>query len=181
MNKALTILLLATALFTSCKKKPEDAVANAMKHYTEINNKQKDYTVKRVDDITSAAIGTITGYYRDEEVKKIVSEYFTDTSRTFTEYYFDDGMLIFILKQSFVYNRPRTYTEEKARAQGDSVWYDDKKTRLDISRFFFANNKLVKWFGPDNKEVSNKSWAFTNKETTLWAETIVLIKELKEQ
>ncbi len=181
MNKTLTILLFAIVLFSSCKKKPEDAVAEAMKHYNEINNKQKDYKVKRVDDITSAASGTITGYYRDEEVKKIIAEHFSDTGRVFTEYYFDDGMLIFILKQNFVYNKPRTYTEEKATAVGDSVWYDDKKTRLDMGRFFFANNKLVKWFGPDNKEVSAKSWAFTNKEAALWAETILLIKELKEQ
>ena len=181
MHKALTVLLLAITSFTACKKKPDDAVADAMKHYTEINNKQNDYKQKRVDDLTSAASGTITGYYRDEEVKKIVAEHFSDTCRTFTEYYFDEGMLIFIIQQNFVYNKPRTYTEEKAMANGDSVWYDDKKTRLDISRFFFSNNKLIKWFKPDNKEVPSNTWAFTNKETGLWAETIVLIKELKEQ
>jgi len=181
MNKVLTILLAAVTCFSSCKKKPENVIADVTKHYTGINAKLKDYTVKHVDDITSAASGTITGYYREDEVKKIEAEHFSDTCRTFTEYYFDDGMLIFILRQNFVYNKPITYTMEKANAGGDSVWYDDKKTRLDISRFFFSNNKLVKWFAPGNKEVPATSWAFTNKEAALWAETIILIKELKEQ
>lgn len=181
MNKVFKLFLLAIICFSSCKKKPANVVADIMKHYQEINKKQKDYTPKHVDDITSAAGGTITGYYRDNEVKKIVSEHFTDTCRTFTEYYFDEGMLIFILRQNFVYNKPVSYTEEKAKEKGDSTWYDDKKTKMEISRFFFYENKLVKWIGPDNKEIDAKSWAFTNKESALWAETIVLMKELKEQ
>jgi len=181
MKNAWIILLITIVSAPACNKKPENIVAGVMKHYEEINRKQKDYKVKRVDDITSAASGTITGYYRDDEVKKIVAEHFSDTCRTFTEYYFDDGMLIFILRQNFVYNKPISYTEEKATALGDSVWYDDKKTRLDISRFFFSSNKLEKWYTPDGKEVPKKTWAFTNRETALWAETIVLMKELKEQ
>ena len=181
MSRYLLVFIVAIICFTSCKKKTSNVIADVNKHYSEINNKQKEYKSKRVDDITSAASGSITGFYREEELKKIVSEHFTDTCRTFTEYYFDDGMLIYIFRQHFVYNLPASYTEEKAMAKGDTAWYDDKKTRLEISKFYFSNNKLVKWIGPNNKEVTPNSWAFTNKESALWAETIVLVKELKEQ
>ena len=181
MRKFSMLLFIMFASFASCKKKPENIIADIMKHYKAINDKQKDYTVKHVDDITSAASGTITGYYRDDELKKIVAEHFTDSSRTFTEYYFDDGMLIFIFRQNFVYNCPMSYTEEKARAKGDSVWYDDKKTRLDIDKFYFNLNKMIRWVGPDDKEIHPQSTRFINKEPELWAETIVLMKELKEQ
>jgi hypothetical protein len=173
---ALTVLLFA---FAACKKKPE-TVDSILKHYQEINKKLKDYKVKHVDDLTSPAPGSITGYYREDEVKKIVGEHYTDTCRTFVEYYFDDGMLIYVVKQNFVYNVPDTLTEEKARARGDSVWYDDKKTRLEVSRYYFSDNKLFRWVGPDGKGIPRKDWG-PYTEATLWAQTIVLIKELKEQ
>jgi hypothetical protein len=181
MPKILQLFLLSLICFSACKKKPENIMADIVKHYKEINSKQKEYTQKQVDDITSRAGGTIIGYYRDEEIKEIISQHFTDTCRTFTEYYFDDGMLIFILKENYIYNKPASYTEEKAREKGDSAWYDDRKTRLEISRFYFNKNKLIKWVAPNNQEIPDNTWTFTNQESILWAETLVLMKELKEQ
>ena len=179
MKKSVLIALLFLACISSCKRKPEDVVADASKKYAAINEKLKDYTYKRVDDITAPGAGTITGYYREEEVKKVYGEHYTDTARTFTEYYFDDGMLIYIMKQDFKYNRPASYTEEKAKAQNDSVWYDDKKTRMEVTRFYFDKNKLVKWIAPGNHDVSRTEGDFLDMESRLWAETVILIKELK--
>lgn len=156
-------------------------MADIKKNYTEINNKLKDYTRKQVDDITSPGGGNITGYYRDEDIKKISSQHFSDTNRVFTDYYFDDGMLIFITEQNFVYNKPSTYTEEKALAQNDSVWYDDKKTRMEISRYYFNDNKLIKWLNPDNIDVAVNTTQFINRQSKLWAEAVVALKQLKEQ
>ena len=65
MNKYFCVLLLLVIGFSSCKEKPEDAVANAIKKYEAINNKLGDYKPKTVDDITSRAAGTIRGYYRE--------------------------------------------------------------------------------------------------------------------
>ena len=172
-------LLLFVGLF-SCNKKPEDVVTDVKKKCAAINRKLNDYTPKTVDDIVSKSKGTINGYYRSEEIKKIISEHYTDTDRVFTEYYFDDGMLIFISSQDFKYNCSDTITEEKAKARNDSVWYDDKKTKLEISRFYFNKNKLVMWIMPDGKEVAPATANFIDKESILWGETAILIKELKE-
>ncbi len=180
MSKYLSIFFLFVIGFSSCKEKPEDALANAKKKYEAINKKLDDYKSKTIDDITSKAAGTITGYYREDELKKIHAEHFTDTDRVFSEYYFDDGMLVFIEQQDFVYNKPNTYTEEKAKANNDSVWYDDKKTKMEISRYYFYKNKLLKWLKPGNKEVAPATAEFIDKESVLWGETVILIKELKE-
>jgi hypothetical protein len=179
MKRFFAIAMLLFIGFSSCKKKPEEIMADIKKNYTAINNKLKDYKPRRVDDLTNKAQGSITGYYRDEEVKKIIGEHFTDSSRTFSEYYFDDGMVILIIKQHFIYNKPASYTEEKARANNDSVWYDDKKTRLETSRFYFHKNKLIKWVRPDNTEVQPATADFIDKESLLWGETAILIKQLK--
>ncbi len=181
MRQLLVIFLLSFFCLSSCKKKQEDILADIKKNYTHINEKLKDYTRKQVDDLTTVNAGSITGYYRDDEVKKITAERYTDSNRVFSEYYFDDGMLIMAVKQNFVYNKPTSYTEEKAKAYGDSVWYDDKKTRMEVSRFYFNKNKLIKWIDADNVDIAVNSNDFSTKQSELWAETVILIKELKEQ
>jgi hypothetical protein len=165
----------------SCKRKPEEILTHINTRYKEINEKQKDLKEKHVDNLTASGSGAITGFYKDEELKKIISEHYTDSNRVFTEYYFDDGMLIFILKQKYVYNYPISYTEEKAKARNDSVWYDDKKTKLEIDRFYFDKNKLIKWVDDENYETPPDSTDFIDKQSELWAETVILIKQLKEQ
>ena len=181
MIKYLFSVLLLVVFFSSCKKKPEDVVTDVNKTCEKINKRLKDNTSKRVDDLSSKAPGSITGYYREAEVRKVYAEHYTDTNRVFDEYYFDDGMLIFVMEQNFKYNKPNTYTEERAKANNDSVWYDDKKTRLEVTRFYLNKNSLVKWTLPGNKEVLPSSSEFIEKEPMLWAEAALLIKELKEE
>jgi hypothetical protein len=181
MRNFFIVALLLVFGLSSCEQNPAETLPDIKKKYEKINDNLNDLTLKQVDDITSAGGGNISGYYKGKEIKKINWQHFTDTNRTFTEYYFDDGMLIFALEQNFVYNRPVTYTEEKARANNDTIWYDDKKTKLENSRFYFKKNKLIKWVAPGNKEMPAKTVEFTNKESELWAKAALLIKQLKEQ
>jgi hypothetical protein len=180
MTRSSIALVLFIAFFASCKQKEGDIITDIKKKSGEINKNLKDYKIKRADDLTTTAKGAIIGYYREDEVKKISSERYTDQNRTFSEYYFDDGMLIQIIQQQFVYNRPVSYTEENAKANNDSEWYDDKKTKLEVNRFYFSKNKLIKWV-VENKDLSVSPQNFTDKESELWAETAILIKELNEQ
>jgi hypothetical protein len=180
MNRFIIIIILSVICFTSCKQKEGDIIADIKKKSSEINKNLKDYKVKHADDITTSAKGAITGYYRDEEAKKILAEHFTENNRKFSEYYFDDGMLILIVKREFIYNRPITYTQENAKINNDSEWYDDKKTKLEINRFYFSKNKLIKW-DLDNKEIAVSHQNFTDEESQLWAETLILMKQLKEE
>ena len=181
MNKYIAFLFLSFICLTACKQKPEDVVASVNKTTAKINKKLPDYKQKQVDDITSPAKGNITGYYRDDEVKKVYTEHFSDTDRIFASYYFDDGMLIYVQEQNYKYNCSDKITPEIASAHHDSVWYDDKNTRLDINRYYFDKNKLIKWEPP----VINGKPAYTSdiltKESLIWAQTLVLLKELKDE
>ena len=170
--------VIAVTCFSACKHKPADVIADAKKKCTGINNDLKDYTAKHTDDLTSTDPGTITGYYREEEIKKIYAEYYGKNDRTFTEYYFDDGMLICVLVQDYVYNKPNTYTEEEAIKNKDSVWYDDRKTKLEPSSFYFSNNKMIKWYDA-GKEIPPADTEFIYKQSKLWAQALILMKELK--
>jgi hypothetical protein len=181
MKKSIALLVMILTCLFSCKQRQEDILAGIKKNVGKINDNLKTYTRKEVEDLTSRTPGNVTGYYRDNEVKRVDASRFTDTSRKFTQYYFDDGMLIYVMEQNFVYNKPMTYTEEVAKANKDSVWYDDKKTRLLVNRFYFNKNKLVKWINADNTDMPVNDIDFINRESIVWAEAAILLKELKEQ
>lgn len=145
-----------------------------------INTKLKDYSMRKVDDLVVEGTGVVTGYFRDEEVKKVLTERYGTESRMFTEYYFDDGELIYVLQQEYVYNKPNTYTEEVAKFQGDSVWYDDTKTKLEINKYYLSDNKLIKWTGPSDNDVPVNIADFTRKEPLVLAEALMALKKLKD-
>jgi hypothetical protein len=91
-------------------------------------------------------------------------------------------MLIYVVRQEYVYNKPQSYDEDYAKANNDTEWYDDKETRLEVSKFYFDKNKLIKWINGSNQneDVAPNDPDFTNKESSIWAETVILIKQLKE-
>jgi len=183
MKRLIVFLMLGTLPFAACKKKQEDVLADIKKNTATINEKLKDWSKRHIDDLTSRGNGNITGYFRDEEIKKIESQHFGEKDRTFTEYYFDDGMLIYIMEQKYVYNAPISYTEELALSNNnDSNWYDDAKTKLQVSRFYFHKNKLVKWIdgARDGEDVAVNDADFMAREQSMWAETIIKLKQLKE-
>jgi hypothetical protein len=101
------------------------------------------------------------------------------TRRTFAEYYFDDGMLIYVMTQDFIYNKPNTYTEEVARFQNDSEWYDDSKTKLEINKYYFNDNKLIKWTGPSSSDVPVNIADFSKEEPVILARAVLALKQLK--
>ena len=181
MNKYAALLCFSLLCFAACKQKPDDVIASANKKVAAINKKLPDYKQKVVDDITSPTKGNITGYYRDDEVKKVYAEHFSDTDRIFASYYFDDGMLIYAEEQDYKYNCSNKITPEIAAANHDSVYYDDKKTRLLVSRYYFDKNKLIKWEPPVVNGKPAPTGDLIAKESLLWAQTLVLLKQLKDE
>jgi hypothetical protein len=174
MNKLLIVLVFVVLAITACKKKQGDILARIGKNTEQINSKLKEYTLKQVDDIVSEEHGVVVGYFRDDEAKKVSTQHFGD-------YYFDDGMLIFVHSEDYVYNKPTTYTEEVALAANDSDWYDDKKTKLEINRYYFNDNKLIKWTGPGSNDVPVNIAEFTQREPTILAQALIALKQLKAE
>jgi len=181
MKRLLLLLFIAITSFTACKKKQENILASIAQKRDKINSKLKDYTLRKADDIVTNGQGVITGYFRDEEAKKITTEIYAPERRTYTDYYFDDGMLIYVICQDFIYNKPNTYTEQLAKWHNDTEWYDDTKTRLEINKYYFNDNKLIKWTGPSSTDIPVNIADFTRKEPILMAQALVALKQLKEE
>lgn len=181
MKNTFLIAFIALIALGSCQKKQENVLASIREKREEINANLKNYITRQVDDIVSKDRGIIQGYYRDKEAKKISTQHFGREKRNFVEYYFDDGMLIYVVSQDFLYNKPNDYTEEVAAMKNDSVWYDDSKTRLEINKYYFSDNKLIKWTGPSDNDVPVNIAEFTQKEPEIIARALLALKQLKSE
>ncbi len=181
MKRIFLLVFIAIVCGTACKKKEVDIVASITQKREKIDHKLKEYTLRKADDIVSAGHGAITGFFRDEEAKKVSTQFFGTEKRSFTDYYFDDGMLIYAESQDFIYNNSTTYTEELAREEHDSNWYDDSKTKLEINKYYFDDNKLIKWTGAKSTDVPSNIADFTKQEPLIIAHALVALKQLKEE
>jgi len=56
-----------------------------------------------------------------------------------------------------------------------------KKTKMETNRFYFNKNKLIKWIGNNNKDLSVSAQNFADKESELCLEALMLIKQLEEE
>ncbi len=180
MRKVITLFLIILLGMFSCKENSGE-IKDILEKCREIDKDSKDYTLKIMDGFPNPENNTIKGYYKGKDPSLLVIESYRDTCRIFTHIYFNANEIICAVEQKFVYNKPNTYTEEIAKAQNDSVWYDDKKTILKTGSMYFKENKLNKWLTNDNAEIPSSSSLFANKQDEIIEEALLAIKMFKEK
>ena len=109
--------------------------------------------VKRDLPDESAEGGELIAYFKDADLRKLSAKFFGETGKAAEEFYFSNGRLIFVLRVESRYTEPmsgvvKTKTEE---------------------RFYFADNKLIRWLNPDNKEVTSDAAAAERERELLAA------------
>jgi hypothetical protein len=178
MKKFLLVVLLAIIFIPSCKIDDE---ADIMEIYNKINTELPTYTHKTVDMVgISKDGGVITGYFKGKEIKKVTVESYFDTGRDYTEYYYADDDLVFVLQQKYHYNRPDYYTEERARANNDTEWYDDTRSTKRTSRFYFKDDEMIKWIDEKNFNRSEDSKDFEEQQKKIYADDKRIQQMMKE-
>lgn len=178
---ALSLVVIGVAYWKNRPMKQADVIAAAKTARTTINKNLKNYSYREAQDMISKETGSVTGYFDDEQPAKVSTQAFGETRRVFRDFYFDEGMLALVSEQVYTYNKPNTYTESVAKAAGDSVWYDDTKTVYTVNTYFFKDNKLIKWVGPDGKDVATNSPDFTKMDPELLSQAIYALSQLKQE
>ena len=179
MRNLFISVFVAMVGLSSCR---EDDITGTVKKCKDINEHLSSYKQKAID-LTGVAEqnGTVTGYFKDKELIMASVANFGESNRRVDEFYFDDEKLICINREEFTYNKPRYYTEDVAQKSGDSVWYDDKKTVMQNTRFYFYDNRMVKWIAPNNKEIPDNDRKYDYTERSLLNDAGKLVKMLKDQ
>jgi hypothetical protein len=127
----------------------EDPIASIRQHYTQINGKAARYRkVKKELSGFSAEGGTLLAYLDGPNIMKIAATFFGETGRTSEDYYYWDGKLIFVLRRESRYSKPLS----------------GKVVATTENRFYFKDDKLIRWIDENGKQPSSDTSEYADKQ-----------------
>ena len=101
----------------------------------------------------SAEGGELVAFTRGPSIVKLTATFYGEMGRATDEFYYANDKLIFIYRKHSHYNRPLT----------------GKVVRTIENRFYFKDDKLIRWIGEDGKQVSTTAPEFAQVENRLLA------------
>jgi hypothetical protein len=117
----------------------EDSIQSIRQQYAVINKHAARYKkVKKQLSGFSTEGGELVAYFDGSAVMKITATYYGESGRDNEEYYYQDGKLIFVYRKDSTYDRPLS----------------GRVVRTKENRFYFQNDRLIKWINENGKEVS---------------------------
>jgi len=153
MKTILAIIVVAFSALSGvgeARAQKDDGIESIREHYAEINRKAPSYRkVKKELSGFSAEGGQLLAYFHGPSVMKMVATFYGETGKAMEEYYFWQGKLIFVLQTDQRYDKPLS---------GKVV----KKTE---NRFYFKDDKLIRWIDANGKEVASESTEYAEKQT----------------
>jgi len=152
MFRVLLIVLfgtIAVSLIDQVEAQRQDPIEAIRQHYAQINRSAPNYRkVKKELSGFSAEGGEMIAYFHGPTVMKIVATFFGETGKATEEYYYWDGKLIFVFSRDSRYTKPLS----------------GKVASTTEDRFYFTNDKLIRWIDENGKEVANDSTAYGEKQ-----------------
>jgi hypothetical protein len=125
-------------------------IKDIRKEYNNINSQAYSYTKKTVNLYDESTEGAqAIGYYKNDELKKIIIWYYGETGKALKEYYYKADNFFFVYSKEFRYKLPI---------------YNDSNVEVINSkedRYYFYNGTLIKWIS-GNKTISSISKEFSS-------------------
>lgn len=143
-------------------KTEEEIIADIREKFEAINQNSASYQAKTME-LTGESTegGELKAYYQNEALQKAVATYYGEMGKLTEEYYFSEGHVFFVFTQQQAYDQPM-YME------------GSKVVKTEEHRYYFHNNKLIRWLDPNKEKVADSN--FKQKESEIFQK----IKELKE-
>jgi hypothetical protein len=95
--------------------------------------------------------GEMKTFYLGKSLQKARLIYYGETGKAVFEYYFQDGVVFFILKRTYNYNIP-------IYMKGSRV------SKIEEEKFYFNRQKLIRWIGPTGKIIPASQYPAKEKE-----------------
>lgn len=133
------ILPIAASGATANQQTDQTAIASIRQQYAAINKRLRRYQkVKKELSGFSLEGGNLVAYFDGPSVVKMVANHYGEGGSAFEEYYYSGGKLIFLFRKDQSYDRPLS----------------GKVVRTEQARFYFANDRLIRWLDEMGKQVS---------------------------
>lgn len=159
MKKPLTVSLLALSLslFLShpaanciaAKLQTPDPIQTIRQQYTAINKRLAGYRkVKKELSGFSLEGGDLVAYFTGPAVVKIVANHYGEGGKSYEEYYYWKGKLIFVFRKDQRYDKPMS----------------GKVVRTEENRFYFENDRLIRWIDEKGKQVASGTAEYQQRQ-----------------
>ncbi len=165
-------LIISLILFILWSPSDNEAIIKEIKYqYSAIKSalpQMKKDTIE-LQDMSSEGGEAIVYKDASGHIRLITTELFGEMGKVIEEYYFNNDSLIFVYSEYHKYNAPM-YVDS----------FNPKKTNVSKDRFYFSHDKLIRWIGPKNKQVSQGGeYADKEKEILEFCDKLVKLARLK--
>lgn len=159
MKRSLTVSLVALLLWpvfsnvAMTRIAPDDPQAadpiqTIRKQYAAINKGVRRYKkVKKELSGFSLEGGELVAYFDGPAIVKIAANHFGEIGKASEEYYYQNGKLIFVFRKDYRYDRPMS----------------GKVVSTQENRFYFQNDRLIRWVNEDGKQIAPTTDEFKQK------------------
>ncbi|MGL5235913.1 MAG: hypothetical protein ACRC8Z_14395 [Empedobacter falsenii] len=117
-------------------------------NFNRINSIKIWSKIKEVETDDSTEGGIINYYFLNDKLEKIIVRKFGESGQYLAEYYLLNDKLSFVFEQNTNYNAPLYWKE-----------FDDKKSIIEESRYYFEDRKLIHFIG------KSKNYKTESKDT----------------
>ncbi len=163
LKRALIILFLLAFKVELAAQENEIKVIREHFDYVEANLEQ--FEVNSTTTYEATTDGAIVNkYFNEGALVKIRIEYLGETGKLYREFYIDEGQLLFVFDQEFNYNMPYYIDSLKAQELGFKESYDPDKTKKLEHRYYFYNDKMIRWINSDGEHQSQTHTEWKEKE-----------------
>lgn len=143
------IVLFGVLASHEAKAQGPDPIPAIRQQYAAINRKTAKYQkVKKELLGFSAEGGELVAYLSGPSIVKISATFYGEMGRATDEFYYSNDKLIFVFRRHSHYRAPLS----------------GKVVRITENRYYFKDDKLIRWIGEDGKQVSSASPEFAAKE-----------------
>ena len=126
-----------------------DSIQTIRERYAAINKSAAKYkSVKKKLSGFSAEGGELIAYFDGPKIMKIVANHLGESGKAVEEYYYWDDRLIFVYRKDSIYDKPMS----------------GKVAHTAENRFYFDNDRLIRWIGENAKQVASSNSEYQEKE-----------------
>lgn len=156
----------ALAFISNSSHADDSAVFAIRKEYQRIQQALPAFKTETVELEDYALEGADAKAYRDKtgNIRLIKAGLFHESGKEYKNFYYHNGVLIFALYITHRYNQHTGITPEIAKKEGIEEAFDPKKTLITEDRYYFSNNRMVRWIDENKKEVNLNSKEFKDNE-----------------
>lgn len=98
----------------------------------------------------------MTKYFDENVLIKIVVTFNGDREELVSEYYLRESSLYFVDKRKIIFHKPKWHDE-----------FDESNKSVLKNRFYFNNNKLLRWINTDVESIGKMNPNFTKHESII--------------